>query len=432
MAEATFQPGAPAGFVAESGMRGFERGQSMMARAQQMRQSEELAQIRRRQAEQQFAEDVLLMPVKQAEARANLVKARTDLDVAQRTQENRASAYDLYDKAAQDFEFLNLIPNDKARARASREWLGRYSQLENIRELQPQVKQMNEIAAKNIQVAMGLAGLGAEGRLFNILTNDLSEEDKEKARRVKLGLEGRQSGSRYQPVKVTLPDGSEATLSFDKSSGDTGVPGVTGRRGEEVIDIKTSSPLVGQGTKEKEQAQQAGKLAADKAAARPKREGALRKAETDMENMVSDLEALIPRANAITTGLGGKVAGIVPGTPAYDFARDLDSVKARLGFQVLDAMRQASPTGGALGSITEKELDFLQNAIASLEIGQSEKQTQENIRKVIRRIQQTFGVVRSAFESDYEDAPAVPAGISELSTESLEARRQELLKQRKP
>ena len=35
-------------------------------------------------------------------------------------------------------------------------------------------------------------------------------------------------------------------------------------------------------------------------------------------------------------------------------------------------MRDASPTGGALGQVSERELDFLQSASGALDIGMSE------------------------------------------------------------
>jgi hypothetical protein len=45
-------------------------------------------------------------------------------------------------------------------------------------------------------------------------------------------------------------------------------------------------------------------------------------------------------------------------------------------------MRQASPTGGALGSVTERELDLLQNSMGSLEQSQSKAQFLHNLRRV--------------------------------------------------
>jgi hypothetical protein len=60
-----------------------------------------------------------------------------------------------------------------------------------------------------------------------------------------------------------------------------------------------------------------------------------------------------------------------PGSEAADAEAQLNKIKSKSAFAALQAMRDASKTGGALGSITEKELDLLQNNIASLDTRQS-------------------------------------------------------------
>ena len=85
-----------------------------------------------------------------------------------------------------------------------------------------------------------------------------------------------------------------------------------------------------------------------------------------------------------TTGITGKVLSNVPGTQAFDLEGTVNTILANLGFQELQAMRNASPTGGALGQVAVRELEMLQSTIASLRMGQSkEKQLQSlnNIQK---------------------------------------------------
>jgi len=79
--------------------------------------------------------------------------------------------------------------------------------------------------------------------------------------------------------------------------------------------------------------------------------------------------------------VGAKMAE-VPGTKAYDVARQIETIKANLGFQELAAMRAASPTGGALGAIAVQELVALQSTVANLDIGQSESQLRGNLAKI--------------------------------------------------
>ena len=83
------------------------------------------------------------------------------------------------------------------------------------------------------------------------------------------------------------------------------------------------------------------------------------------------------------TGVVGKVLGIVPGTTAYALTEDsIKTRKARIGFDELNKMRQESPTGGALGQVAVKELDFLQSSLASLEPGLGGPKLIENLKAI--------------------------------------------------
>jgi hypothetical protein len=85
---------------------------------------------------------------------------------------------------------------------------------------------------------------------------------------------------------------------------------------------------------------------------------------------------------AFTTGLGGILAANVPGTPAHDASKLLDTIKANTSFEALQAMRNSSPTGGALGSITPRELDLLQATKGNLEQSQTEDQLRFNLNRL--------------------------------------------------
>ncbi len=92
--------------------------------------------------------------------------------------------------------------------------------------------------------------------------------------------------------------------------------------------------------------------------------------------------------DAVGVGFGQR---FIPGTTSNDFVAIVETVRARLGFDELAKMRAASPTGGALGQVTERELGFLQAANQSLDISQTEKQFLENldlIKDSLRRLQE--------------------------------------------
>ncbi|MCR4297256.1 MAG: hypothetical protein NUV75_00675 [Gallionella sp.] len=84
------------------------------------------------------------------------------------------------------------------------------------------------------------------------------------------------------------------------------------------------------------------------------------------------------------TGFSGSILRDVPGTAAKDLAANIQTIDANSAFTALQAMRDASPTGGALGQITERELDLLKSTIANLDPNQSQGQFLTNLTEAKR------------------------------------------------
>lgn len=101
------------------------------------------------------------------------------------------------------------------------------------------------------------------------------------------------------------------------------------------------------------------------------------------DTVIQQIGAIIDggNINAATTGAGAYLAN-VKGTPAYNLAAQLDTIKSNVGFSALQAMRAASPTGGALGQVSEQENRLLQSTLASLDQGQGAEQLKANLAKV--------------------------------------------------
>ena len=78
-------------------------------------------------------------------------------------------------------------------------------------------------------------------------------------------------------------------------------------------------------------------------------------------------------------GFVGSLLSNINGTEARDFEARLTTIKANIGFDKLQAMRDASPTGGALGQVSEKELDQLNASMGNLDNSQSPEQLRENL-----------------------------------------------------
>jgi hypothetical protein len=90
---------------------------------------------------------------------------------------------------------------------------------------------------------------------------------------------------------------------------------------------------------------------------------------------------LVEKSMVPVTGFGA-LASAVPGTPAHDLANLLNTIKSNAGFDRLQQMRASSPTGGALGNVSEMENKMLQATIGSVEQSQSKEQFVYNMKRL--------------------------------------------------
>lgn len=91
---------------------------------------------------------------------------------------------------------------------------------------------------------------------------------------------------------------------------------------------------------------------------------------------------LIEKDPTFTTGIIGQTLAGIGGTPANRVKNLVETVKSNVGFDRLQAMRDSSPTGGALGSVTERELSLLTSAIGSLEQSNNADDLKYNLGRV--------------------------------------------------
>lgn len=115
---------------------------------------------------------------------------------------------------------------------------------------------------------------------------------------------------------------------------------------------------------------------------------------------------LAETATLPTSGMGGSLVAAIPGTAASDISALLDTIGANIGFDALNAMRRASPTGGALGNVTERELALLQATAGSMRQSQSPEQFRRNL---MRLRSQFSGIVGGE----------APAGVSQSAWASM-------------
>lgn len=122
-----------------------------------------------------------------------------------------------------------------------------------------------------------------------------------------------------------------------------------------------------------------------------------------VELISSKFDEAIAQVRGGLDGTAGRNApfAVIPGTQAKNLDATLDTIKANIGFEELQRMRDNSPTGGALGQVTEREIAFLQAVLGSLDQGQSPDQLRANLVKAKADIIASWERVRRAYEQDF-------------------------------
>lgn len=123
---------------------------------------------------------------------------------------------------------------------------------------------------------------------------------------------------------------------------------------------------------------------------------------------VNSLDQLAAAAKSIkenpslwrAVGVAGSVPS-VPGSAASDIETDITSLQSKVAFGVLQAMRDASKTGGALGSVSERELDLLQNNLASLDRRKSPEAYRKALQAIIDYADEAKRRIREAHKRTY-------------------------------
>jgi len=126
---------------------------------------------------------------------------------------------------------------------------------------------------------------------------------------------------------------------------------------------------------------------------------------------ITDAKKLV---GVTTTGFGGTLKNI-PMTGARNLDAKITTIKANLGFDRLQQMRDTSPTGGALGQVAVQELTALQATVASLD----QLQSPAELKKALDKIETHYTNWQSTLKGDQPNKP--PASKSAAFNEYLEA-----------
>ena len=126
--------------------------------------------------------------------------------------------------------------------------------------------------------------------------------------------------------------------------------------------------------------------------------------------------------SGLTTGLGGVLTSVIPGSASRDFAEKKKEVESFLALDKIAELKAQSATGATgLGAVNEREFDALQKAVVNLDQAQSPKQVSEaldRIDDIMTRMSETIDAdiakARKALGQD------VPEDFSSMSDEELQ------------
>ena len=137
-----------------------------------------------------------------------------------------------------------------------------------------------------------------------------------------------------------------------------------------------------------------------------------------LDSIDTALNLVDTHGNLVAGFFGDKLKDIA-GTPAADLRNNIETVVSSIGFDRLQKMRDDSPTGGALGQVSERELSQLNASLGSLQQSQSVEQLRYNLKRVKAHYQ---SAVQAIYNQQIEYArrnglpmPDAPVGLPSTS-----------------
>jgi hypothetical protein len=134
----------------------------------------------------------------------------------------------------------------------------------------------------------------------------------------------------------------------------------------------------------------------------PAATSAVKSFDSSAEKLAADLEKLSTHPGL--SGISGLIYGRTPAiTKDARAAQALyDSILARGGFQELQNMRAASPTGGALGNVSNQEGQYLRDAFGALNRTQDTADLSRALRETASATRSSKQRVREAYDMTYD------------------------------
>lgn len=135
------------------------------------------------------------------------------------------------------------------------------------------------------------------------------------------------------------------------------------------------------------------------------------KAQAALGASLSSLQRMKTFADRVSSGNVEGITGLmgmlpsVPGGRSANTQANLETLKSQISFGVLQAMREASKTGGALGSVSDQEGQRLENNLAALSHAQDAKQFRKAMQDIKDWADSTGVRLKAAHDQDFASLP---------------------------
>lgn len=124
---------------------------------------------------------------------------------------------------------------------------------------------------------------------------------------------------------------------------------------------------------------------------------------------------ILQEAGPLATGRGALIGRLDPVSQASQIEDLVASVRGNIGVDQLQQMRNASPTGGALGNVTERQLEGLQGLLGSLKVTGDRKILEDNLKRISNIYMDTIHGTPEQIRSLGPQRGLTPAQIQMLS-----------------
>lgn len=132
-------------------------------------------------------------------------------------------------------------------------------------------------------------------------------------------------------------------------------------------------------------------------------ENSLRQASIAMDTIKEAFNSL----NWSNTGTIGNIGAAIPGGWSTNSRALIKTLQSGTAARALNAMREASKNGGALGNTSNADIELLQTSIANLDPTQGEEALKRQLQTIYEDLQGALAVRVKAFESYYANTPGV-------------------------